>query len=92
LLTTLEKQGVSDMENTVYDGWSSYATWRVNSEFFDDGKIKKYEPIDKYDPATNLMEIVEDYIMENSTGYAESYAREFLHDVDWQEIVDHHIS
>lgn len=78
------------MENTTYNGWSNYATWRVNLEFFDGGRFEDYAPMNKYDVASDLMEIVEDYIVENSTGYAQSYAREFLHDVDWAEIASHY--
>ena len=73
-----------------YNGWSSYATWRVNLEVFDGLDVN--EVFDTEDGITaDLMEEwgrgiifagVED-------GLAYDYADAFLAEVNWHEIRDH---
>lgn len=73
------------MSDTNYNGWTNYATWRVNLEFFDDGASEYYKT------AQEMREYVEDYIdQEAADGIAKSYAYAFLSDVNWYEIASHH--
>ena len=74
-------------ENT-YNGWKNYATWRVNLELFDG-----YNPIDEddkrpaYEIGDSLKDIVFFEMLRENPELALSYARAFLEDVDWREIV-----
>lgn len=82
------------MENTKYNGWTNYATWRVNLECFDCA----FEPCDYWDDyaTLNISELA-DRIKDNAEEYIfsidrqegtlmEQYARAFLSDVNWYEI------
>jgi hypothetical protein len=66
-----------------YNGWTNYATWRVNLEFFDDGAAEYYD-------ADGCREFVESLIEESSEGIARDYALAFVADVNWHEIAEHH--
>ena len=70
------------MKKQVYNGWSNYATWRINLEIL--GDIEFDHPV-TYD---YLEEIVEDVVFTNKTegGLAEDYARAFIEQVDFIEI------
>lgn len=70
------------MSDTTYNGWTNYATWRVNLEVFDGGNWDEYKPDD-------LRQFVEDHIYEISSGIARDYALAFLSDVNWHEIAAH---
>lgn len=66
-----------------YNGWTNYATWRVNLEIFDgyEGTLS----------AETAREIVEEYIDGSSTvGFARDYAHAFISDVNWHEIAGHY--
>lgn len=67
-----------------YNGWTNYATWRVNLEMIDGYEF--HEP----QTAESLKEFVElcafDHIED---GIAKDYARAFLSDVNWYEIANH---
>ena len=66
-----------------YNGWTNYATWRVNLEMFDG-----YEGTLSADTAR---EIVEEYIEGSSVeGLARDYALAFISDVNWHEIAAHY--
>jgi hypothetical protein len=66
-----------------YNGWTNYATWRVNLEMFDG-----YESTLSADTAR---EIVEEYIEGSSVeGLARDYALAFISDVNWHEIAAHY--
>jgi len=66
-----------------YNGWTNYATWRVNLEMFDG-----YEGTLSADTAR---EIVEEYIEGSSVeGLARDYALAFIADVNWHEIAGHY--
>ena len=68
------------MTDTKYNGWTNYATWRVNLEVFDGGDWGRYG-------ADDLKQYVEDYIEETTpAGIARDYALAFLSDVNWDEI------
>jgi hypothetical protein len=80
-----------------YNGWTNYATWRVNLEMFDG-----YDPYDcghdssvtAYDLGLSLKEMAAE-TLEAQTGdamsLAFSYAMAFLSDVNWTEIAQHMI-
>jgi hypothetical protein len=67
------------MENQKYNGWSNYATWRINLEWFDGDSVNG--------DADYLREYVEEALecsCDNETTL--SYAMAFLSDVNWNEI------
>jgi len=66
-----------------YNGWTNYATWRVNLEMFDG-----YEGTLSADTAR---EIVEEHINETTKeSLARDYALAFISDVNWHEIAAHY--
>jgi hypothetical protein len=77
---------------TEYNGWTNYATWRVNLEMFDGMVI---DPLNEWSPdpttfANQLIDWAHDMIEETSTeGIARDYALAFLQDVNWREIAQH---
>ena len=77
-----------------YNGWTNYATWRINLEIFDgmDGEGFNFEQ-DPYDLGQDLKDFA-DMIIDNgsSTGLALDYARAFLQEVNWAEIAAHMIA
>ena len=69
-----------------YNGWTNYATWRVNLEIFDG----LYSDIDgEKATAEGCKEYAEEVVSEGGEGFALDYAMAFLDDVDWQSIADH---
>lgn len=80
------------MTDTKYNGWTNYATWRVNLEIFD-GATWDIEPdMAAYDLAHELREQAEELIcMDAPEGFARGYALAFLSDVNWHEIAQHMI-
>lgn len=84
------------MNNQIYNGWTNYATWRVNLEVIDGLDPREYfsckmEDVDEL--ATMLKEYAEQVIFEcgeidqNSVGGG--YITAFLDDVNWHEIAEH---
>lgn len=77
---------------TEYNGWTNYATWRVNLEMFD-GMV--LDPLDDWSPnpttfANQLIDWAENMVEETSTeGIARNWALAFLQDVNWREIAQH---
>jgi len=81
------------MEKT-YNGWTNYATWRVNLEMFDGLK-----PHDLFDAvagegdASQLADLLKDraenYLSDNGDGLTLDYALAFISDVNWLEIAEH---
>ena len=71
------------MSNTTYNGWTNYATWRVNLEMFD-GSDTSWS-------ADEAMQFVEDIIISSTPeGVARDYAMAFIADVNWHEIAAHY--
>jgi hypothetical protein len=73
----------------TYNGWSNYATWRVNLEFFDN-----YDLRDAYRDAPDALELA-DILKDEFLEYLESdcenrltlsFARSFSEDVNYLEI------
>jgi len=70
--------------DTRHNGWTNYATWRVNLELFDGWETDV--PMDGESAREMAHEIIESTTAE---GFARYIAFAFLSDVDWQEIADH---
>tara|TARA_B110000483_G_C18159115_1_gene528608 strand:- start:171 stop:479 length:309 start_codon:yes stop_codon:yes gene_type:complete len=74
------------MKNYEYNGWTNYATWRINLEILDDIDYEQEVTADY------LEEITEDIVFNNTVDkgcLAADYARAFLHDVNYHEIASH---
>lgn len=70
------------MSNNTYNGWTNYATWRVNLEMFDG--------CEQYYSAGAAREFVEECIEQTTEeGIGRDYAMAFLSDVNWYEISEH---
>ena len=85
------------MGNTTYNGWTNYATWRVNLEIFDG--IDTDYIIDMFGKDVDkeaLEEYVEDVVFAdlntNSFSLLEGYANAFLSEVNYHEIQEHMIN
>jgi len=84
------------MTDTKYNGWTNYATWRVNLEIFDG-----FDPFDNFsDDQANMMDWLADALKEYAEtliyeagggdgNIAVDYALAFLSDVNWREIAEH---
>tara|TARA_R110000824_G_scaffold398319_1_gene602270 strand:+ start:7320 stop:9272 length:1953 start_codon:yes stop_codon:yes gene_type:complete len=75
------------MTDRGYNGWTNYATWRINLEMVDGVEWDEYndgEPITK-----DLLESYVEEGLENSPELAISYANAFLNDVNYYEIAKH---
>jgi hypothetical protein len=90
------------MTDTTYNGWSNYATWRINLEIFDgmdldlDGYFVDGEEPDAYVLKDQLEEIVEESVFaehrfdeRRPSSLMEDYARAFLSEVNYYEIAEH---
>ena len=74
------------MKNYEYNGWTNYATWRINLELLDDIEYEQEVT------AGYLKEITEDIVFNNTVDkgcLAADYARAFLDDVNYHEIASH---
>ena len=79
------------MSNTTYNGWSNYPTWRINLEIL--GDIQWVEEEIEILDEDMLKEYVENAVFENNgisghLGLMEDYARAFLANVDYREILE----
>lgn len=79
-----------------YNGWTNYATWRVNLEIFDGFDPRDYwqgAHEDAYDLGQTLKDHAEEILMLNDDAntLTYSYAMAFLSDVNWTEIAQHMI-
>ena len=83
------------MSDTKYNGWTNYATWRVNLEMVDgsDWHTRIDDECEAYELAPMLKEWAEEWIEQSSDeGFARDYALAFLSDVNWYEIAKHLIA
>jgi hypothetical protein len=71
------------MTNEKYNGWTNYATWRINLEVFDGA--------DWWENASAefCKDLVEEQIELDAKGIALDYALAFISDVNWEEIAEH---
>lgn len=75
------------MTDTTYNGWTNYATWRVNLEMFDGQPVDWVDAdADAYDLGQSLRELATEYMEEEAKGLALDYALAFLDEVNWREI------
>lgn len=77
-----------------YNGWTNYATWRVNLEIFDGMDVQEmgWHKLDLYHMAQAMKEYANEIIETNAQeGLALDYARAFLSDVNWKEIAKYHV-
>lgn len=89
------------MTDTTYNGWTNYATWRINLEIFDGFDLEEYfqlsiKECDLDAIPDNLQEYAEEIIFSchryderAPTNLMEDYARAFLQEVNWYEIAKH---
>jgi len=87
---------INDSDNR-YNGWTNYATWRVNLEIFDeiDSRYLTREvgTADAYTLSKRCQEFATNIVTEDDSleGLAIDYARAFLSEVNWYEIAQHMI-
>ena len=76
-----------------YNGWTNYATWRVNLEMFDGIDMTDYgwHKLEPNELASAMQEWAETIICDykTETNLAQDYALAFLSEVNWQEIAQH---
>lgn len=87
------------MDHTKYNGWTNYATWRVNLEIFDQwelGDFWGYADIDPKDVDTHSLGLdMKDYVVQlideqsPSDSITNAYANAFIDSVNWDEIAQH---
>ena len=81
-----------------YNGWTNYATWRINLEMFNgvDAEDMGYDKLEAYELADILKEYATEILesefpnhKRHGTPLVLSYALAFLDDVNWREIANH---
>jgi len=82
------------MQDKTYNGWTNYATWRVNLEMFDG--LNPHEMGwrgSAWDIEDTIHEWAAEFIYETtSEGVARDYALAFLSEVNWLEIAQHMVA
>jgi hypothetical protein len=80
------------MNKATYNGWTNYATWRINLEIFDGMTARDLTGRSlpcMSELRTACQEYAEELIEATSNeGLARDYALAFLSDVDWWAIAD----
>ena len=80
------------MNDNKYNGWTNYATWRINLELFGDIDFVEEDFFDGKCEAQWVEEMVEDWVFGDSSGslgLVEDYARAFIDQVNFHEIANH---
>lgn len=80
--------------NNTYNGWTNYATWRINLEIFvgmSPSDITGGDDLDAHMLGNLMSEQAYDIMEAEANGLALDYARAFLADVNWYEIAEHKI-
>lgn len=87
------------MDDKNYNGWTNYATWRVNLEIFDGILISEwFHPKNGRPDESDVAEYLKDYVEEliasetqanAREGVSRGYALAFLNGVNWHEIAQH---
>jgi len=79
-------------QDTKHNGWTNYATWRVNLEMFDGQPLDTISgDSDPHDVGQDLRDTALEYMGGQASGLALDYAEAFLDDVNWYEIAEHMI-
>ena len=91
-------------QKKTYNGWTNYATWRVNLEYFSDldtyDARDSYEGLSLYDLAQCIKDGTEQMISDvlpdlnnkgqlTAEGMVRGWAMAFLDEVNWREIAEH---
>ena len=82
-------------EEAKYNGWTNYATWRINLEIFDGMVLNDFLSDTQVEGAYELGQYLKDFAEEavissaNEDSLASSYALAFMSDVNWVEIASH---
>ena len=73
------------MNDKKHNGWTNYATWRVNLEILSDIEFEEQVSADY------LKDLTEECVFEGvaTQRIAEDYAHAFLSDVNYYEIANH---
>ena len=85
------------MSDKTYNGWTNYATWRVNLEMFDSMSLEDITGGADWD-AGDIAEYLTQWaieVIESDTpngGLARDYALAFLDAVNWYEIAEHKLT
>lgn len=84
------------MTKSTYNGWTNYATWRINLEIFD-GMTARELTGRSVPCVSELRAACQEYAEElidatSNEGLARDYALAFLYDVNWYEIAKHLIA
>ena len=84
------------MKENTYNGWTNYATWRINLEIFDQwelGDFWGYEDVNPKEVDTYVLgQDMRDYVIQlideqsPSDSITNSYANAFINEVNWQEV------
>lgn len=77
---------------TTYNGWTNYATWRINLEMIDGCDVDQFvtgRDDEAHDVGETVKDWCEEIVTEGVTGLAADYALTFMSDVNWQEIAEH---
>jgi hypothetical protein len=79
------------MSDKIYNGWTNYATWRVNLEVFDGMDPREYfdGAEDVYDLSRMLKDFADEVVLGEAEGLAADYAHSFLSEVDYYSIAEH---
>jgi hypothetical protein len=84
------------MKQETYNGWTNYATWRINLEIFDGfDYTSNMGDVDESNDPLYLAAAIKDYAEEivsidiDSNSLALSYALAFMSEVNWYEIAEH---
>ena len=78
------------MSDKKYNGWSNYATWRINLEIFSDIDFVEEDFFDGKCEAQWVEDYIEDALFtdQDHTGLVEDYARAFIAQVNFHEIAE----
>ena len=74
------------MKEEKCNGWTNYATWRVNLEIIDG---VEFEIDGEKVTADQCKDYAVEVVSDGADGFALDYALAFLDEVNWQEIAEH---
>jgi hypothetical protein len=79
------------MNDKTHNGWTNYATWRVNLEMVDGLDPRYYfsDCEDALELTDAIKQYCEEYIFESAQDFARHFALLFLDEVNWEEIAKH---
>lgn len=88
-----EVQHINNMDEKTYNGWSNYATWRINLELVNGYDWSELEDnfTDTYDVSEFIKDMVHTYLdneAHEDTTKVYDYAMAFISDVNWYEIAE----